>query len=77
MEQSNDQADKTLQPQQQQQPSPPDEGDHLDRGDENEMTLETPDETGGGLPSPTTSGTNYPPADKDLDKLTMSERMMK
>ncbi|KAG0232692.1 histone acetyltransferase [Mortierella sp. GBA43] len=43
-----------------------------------EMTLETADETGASLPSSTTTnGTNYPLADKDLDKLTMNERMMK
>ncbi|KAF9099778.1 histone acetyltransferase [Mortierella sp. GBA35] len=62
------------QQQQQQQPSPPDEnrdmgeGDAIDIGKENEATP----------PTPTSSnGLNYPPADKPIDSLSMSERMMK
>ncbi|KAF9192748.1 histone acetyltransferase [Haplosporangium sp. Z 767] len=57
--------------QQQQQPSPPDDdkeiGESIDIGKENGVTP----------PTPTSNGLNYPPADKPMDQLSMSERMMK
>lgn len=58
------------QQQQQQQPSPPEdvtEKVHVERDQENEDTLLTP----------TLNGISYPPADKPIDRLSMSERMMK
>jgi hypothetical protein len=75
MEQSNDQADKQPQHQQQQQPSPPDE--ELLHGDENGETFETTEESQVAHSALMASGLSYPPADKEVDKLTMTERRMK
>ncbi|KAF9951095.1 histone acetyltransferase, partial [Modicella reniformis] len=65
------------QQQQQQQPSPPDE--EVERGDEDEDAFEAvvEDIEVPLAPVVTTNGLNYPPADKDLENLSMSERMMK
>ncbi|KAG0288781.1 histone acetyltransferase [Linnemannia gamsii] len=58
---------------QQQQPSPPDEnkdsGDAIDIGGK--------ESNGATPPTPTSNGLNYPLADKPIDLLSMSERMMK
>ncbi|KAG0360728.1 histone acetyltransferase [Gamsiella multidivaricata] len=80
MDQSQEQDEKVLQqqqppPQQQQQPSPPDE--EQVHGNESEGTAEVVKENGTTPPTPTSNGLSYPPADKDIDKLSMSERMMK
>ncbi|KAF9156763.1 histone acetyltransferase [Linnemannia schmuckeri] len=60
------------QQQQQQQPSPPDE--NKDSGDAIDIGKES---NGATPPAPTSNGLNYPPADKPIDSLSMSERMMK
>ncbi|KAF8941141.1 histone acetyltransferase [Dissophora ornata] len=89
MDQSQEKEEKSLQPQQQQQPSPPDD-EHRHAGEngdvaevvkekekEKEREMEKEKENGNALPTPASNGLNYPPADKDIDKLSMSERMMK
>jgi type II secretory pathway pseudopilin PulG len=67
------QVQQQQQQQQQQQPSPPDEnkdsGDAIDIGGK--------ESNGATPPTPTSNGLNYPPADKPIDSLSMSERMMK
>ncbi|KAI1320441.1 histone acetyltransferase [Mortierella claussenii] len=81
MDPGQEQEEKTQQHQpQQQQPSPLDDvngEEHVvDSGVVNGETVEQVKEN--GTPStPTSNGLNYPPADKDIDKLSMSERMMK
>ncbi|ORZ12079.1 hypothetical protein BCR41DRAFT_104143 [Lobosporangium transversale] len=64
---------------QQQQPSPPEDVNEHEVGnrDISADIIDTPKENGGALPTPVASVLNYPPADKEIDKLSMSERMMK
>ncbi|KAF9112264.1 histone acetyltransferase [Mortierella sp. AM989] len=81
MDQTQEQEEKSLQQQQQQQhqqqqqPSPPD--DKNEREIDSEGTVQVVRENGTTPPTPTLNGINYPPADKDVEKLSMSERMMK
>ncbi|KAF9175370.1 histone acetyltransferase [Mortierella sp. AD010] len=83
MDQTQEQDEKSQQQQQQhqqqqhqqQQPSPPD--DENEREIEDENTIQVVKENGVAPPTPTSNGINYPPADKDVEKLSMSERMMK
>ncbi|KAF9206905.1 histone acetyltransferase [Haplosporangium sp. Z 27] len=79
MDQTQEQDEKFQQQQQQhqhqQQPSPPDDEDV--QVIENGETPQVVKENGATPPTPTLNGINYPSADKDVDKLSMSERMMK
>ncbi|KAF9933648.1 histone acetyltransferase [Linnemannia zychae] len=61
-----------LQQPQQQQPSPPDE--NKDQSDAIDISRES---NGNTPPTPASNGLNYPPVDKPIDELSMSERMMK
>ncbi|KAF9437788.1 histone acetyltransferase [Entomortierella beljakovae] len=80
MDQMQENEEKSLQhqqqqQQQQQQPSPPDDENDLDNV--NEDTVPVVPENGATPPTPTANGITYPPADKDIEKLSNSERMMK
>ncbi|KAG0046748.1 histone acetyltransferase [Gryganskiella cystojenkinii] len=67
------------QQQQQQQPSPPEDISEKEvMVDQDEELNITPSESHEGTPlTPALNGINYPPADKEIDRLSMSERMMK